>query len=68
MTTRGMRHHLLGDLHPWVHFLHRGDGIPLVPLLTLLLLATSSLDEKVTKSIEFHFITDQMHQCQGCYQ
>ena len=39
----------LDVLHPWVYFLHGGDGIPLVPLLTLIHLTISSLDEKCNK-------------------
>ena len=67
MTTQGTRQHLLGALHPWVHFLYGGYGTPLLPVLILLHLTTTSLDKNVTKSIESQFIADKMHQCTEYY-
>ena len=49
MKSRGISQNLLGALQPWVHFLHGGDGTPLVPLLILIHLTTSSLDKKAYK-------------------
>ena len=62
------RQHLFGVLHPWVYFLHGGDGTPYYSCSPCYIWLPPAWMKTITKSIESKFTANQMHQCQGYHQ